>query len=129
MSDETWHNAALALKLLAIDPVGLGGVVVRMRASPARDALLADFQPPYPLCKLPVGISDEQLFGGIDLSATLSSCQIIETKGFFSKPVMALIPMAERCPTSLAAKIAALADQGLTRGIVALDEGIEADGA
>ena len=127
MSDETWHNAALALKLLAIDPVGLGGVVVRMRASPARDALLADFKPPCPLRKLPVGISDEQLFGGIDLSATLSSSQFIETKGFFSKPVMALIPMAERCPTSLAAKIAALADQDLTRGIVALDEGIEAD--
>ncbi|MEO1556138.1 MAG: magnesium chelatase subunit D [Pseudomonadota bacterium] len=127
MSDETWHNAALALKLLEIDPVGLGGVVVRMRASPARDMLLNEFKPPFALRKLPVGISDEQLFGGIDLSATLSTSHVIETKGFFSQPCIAVVPMAERCPTSLAAKLAALADQGLTRGLVALDEGIEAD--
>lgn len=127
MSDDTWHNAALALKLLAIDPAGLGGVVVRMRASPARDALLDEFKPSFGLRKLPIGISDEQLFGGIDLSATLSLSQIIETKGFFSTPSIAVIPMAERCPTQLAAKIAALMDQGLTRGFVALDEGIEED--
>ena len=127
MSDETWHNAALALKLLAIDPVGLGGVVIRMRASPARDTLLASFDPPIALRKLPISISDEQLFGGIDLSATLSAAQIIENKGFFGNPCVALIPMAERCATSLAAKLSALADQGLTKGFVALDEGIEAD--
>ncbi|MEO9575571.1 MAG: magnesium chelatase subunit D [Tateyamaria sp.] len=127
MSDETWHNAALALKLLAIDPGGLGGVVVRMRASPARDALLDEFKPSFGLRKLPIGISDEQLFGGIDLSATLSSSQIIENKGFFSTESIAEIPMAERCSTPLAAKIAALADQGLTKGFLALDEGIEED--
>ncbi|MEM6372220.1 MAG: magnesium chelatase ATPase subunit D, partial [Pseudomonadota bacterium] len=63
MSAESWHNAALALKLLALDPVGLGGAVVRMRASPAREALLGGFAPPFPVRKLPVGISDEQLFG------------------------------------------------------------------
>ncbi|MFL4472263.1 magnesium chelatase subunit D [Tateyamaria armeniaca] len=127
MSDETWHNAALALKLLEIDPVGLGGAVVRMAASPARDALLAEFQPGPPLRKLPVNISDEQLFGGIDLSATLASSEVIENIGFFDKPYMAVIPMAERCPVALAAKLATLANQGLTQGFLAIDEGIEAD--
>lgn len=127
MSDETWHNAALALKLLAIDPVGLGGAVVRMRASPLRDSLLADFQPPLAMRKLPVNTSDEQLFGGIDLSATLSASQVIANKGFFEVPCIAVLPMAERCPVALAAKLAALSDQSLTHGFLALDEGIEDD--
>ncbi|WP_299733665.1 magnesium chelatase subunit D [uncultured Tateyamaria sp.] len=127
MSAESWHNAALALKLLAIDPVGLGGAVIRMRASPARDALLADFRPRHPIRKLPIGIADEQLFGGIDLSATLASSEIIENKGFFHTSCTAMIPMAERCPTSLGAKLATLSERSLTNGILALDEGIEED--
>ncbi len=127
MSDDSWHNASLALDLLAMDPAGLGGAVIRMRASPERDALLAGFKPVFPLRKLPVSISDEQLFGGIDLSATLGTSQVVEISCFFHNSLVALIPMAERCPPALAAKLAHLADQGLTRGIVALDEGIEPD--
>lgn len=127
MSAESWHNAALALKLLSLDPVGLGGVVVRMRASPHRDTLLAKLDPPYPIRKLPISISDEQLFGGIDLSATLAASQVVENYGFFHSPCIALIPMAERCPPALAAKLSSLMDQSLTQGIVALDEGIEPD--
>ncbi|WP_415400661.1 hypothetical protein [Tateyamaria sp. SN3-11] len=127
MSAESWHNATLALRLLALDPAGLGGAVIRMRASPDRDALLAEFDSPLPLRKLPNTISDEQLFGGIDLSATLASSQVIENPGFFQSPCIALLPMAERCPPALAAKLAALADQSLTQGFLALDEGIDLD--
>lgn len=127
MSDESWHNAALALKLLALDPQGLGGAVIRMRASPARDALLGGFKPDLPIRKLPVSMSDEQLFGGIDLGATLAASHVVENAGFFQHPCIALIPMAERCPTALAAKLSSLADQALTQGFLALDEGIEAD--
>ena len=127
MSDESWHNAALALKLLALDPVGLGGAVIRMRASPDRDALLSGFDAQIPLRKLPITISDEQLFGGVDLSATLASSRIVENSGFFQSPFIAVVPMAERCSTALAAKLATLMDQSLTQGILTLDEGIEAD--
>ncbi|WP_299209914.1 magnesium chelatase subunit D [uncultured Tateyamaria sp.] len=127
MTAESWHNAALALRLLALDPAGLGGAVIRMRASPDRDALLAGFTPSLPIRKLPVTISDEQLFGGIDLSATLSSSQVIENKSFFSAPCIAQLPMAERCPPALAAKLSQLTDQFLTQGFLLLDEGIEPD--
>ena len=127
MSDESWHNASLGLRLLALDPHGLGGAVIRMRASPGRDALLAEFEGPLTIRKLPVTISDDQLFGGIDLSATLASAQMTTSAGFFERPCIALIPMAERCPAALAAKLASLLDQSLTKGILALDEGIEAD--
>ncbi|WP_223421456.1 magnesium chelatase subunit D [Tateyamaria pelophila] len=127
MSDHSWHMAALALRLLAVDPAGLGGAVIRMRASPDRDAMLASFDSPLPLRKMPGTISDEQLFGGIDLSATLASSQIIETKGFFANPCIVILPMAERCTPTLAAKLASLMDQSLTQGILAIDEGAEPD--
>ena len=121
--------AALALRLLAIDPAGLGGAVIRMRASPDRDAVIAAFDSPLPQRKMPPTISDEQLLGGIDLSATLASSQVIENKGFFSTSCVALIPMAERCIPTLAAKLCNLMDQSLTLGILALDEGAEPDEA
>ena len=35
--------------------------------------------------------------------------------------------MAERCSPALAAKLCQLLDQALTNGILALDEGLEAD--
>jgi magnesium chelatase subunit D len=127
MSDQSWHMAALALRLLAIDPAGLGGAVLRMRASPDRDAVLSAFASPMPLRKMPPTISDDQLFGGIDLSATLASSQVIVTKGFFSTPCVALIPMAERCTPTLAAKLSTLIDQSLAQGILLLDEGAEPD--
>ncbi|WP_415922637.1 magnesium chelatase subunit D [Tateyamaria sp. SN6-1] len=127
MSDASWHLAAAALRILAEDPQGLGGAVVRMRAGPDRDRVIAAFKPALPLRKLPISISDEQLMGGVDLAATLSAGTVVRSSGFFAHPSVALIPMAERCTPSLAAKLCQLSDQGLTQGILALDEGIEAD--
>jgi len=127
MSADTWHNAALALRLLALDPAGLGGAVIRMRACPDRDTLLAGFTPPLPIRKLPITISDEQLLGGIDLSATLASRQVIENSSFFHSPCIAQMPMSERCPPALAAKLSHLSDQSLTQGFLLIDEGIEPD--
>ncbi len=129
MSTESWHMAALALQLLAVDPAGLGGAVIRMRAGPDRDALLARLPTTTPLRKMPPSISDEQLFGGIDLSATLATARVVHGKGFFETACFAVIPMAERCTATLAAKLSSLMDQSLTAGIVALDEGAEPDEA
>ncbi|MEO1495479.1 MAG: magnesium chelatase ATPase subunit D, partial [Pseudomonadota bacterium] len=71
MSDPSWHLAAAALDILAVDPKGLGGAVVRMRAGPDRDTVLKTFAPP--VRKLPISISDDQLLGGVDLAATLAA--------------------------------------------------------
>ncbi len=125
MSAESWQNAALALRLLALDPQGLGGAVIKMRASPARDAVLAQFSSTERVRKLPTTISDEQLFGGLDLAATLAAGHVTTSSGFFDTSCIALIPMAERCDESLAAKLCHLTDAGQSDGIVALDEGIE----
>ncbi|MEO0744480.1 MAG: magnesium chelatase ATPase subunit D, partial [Pseudomonadota bacterium] len=89
MSDTSWHLAAAALDILAVDPAALGGAVLRMRASPDRDRVLAAFTPTLPLRKLPISISDEQLMGGVDLGATLAAGKIVRSAGFFATPCTA----------------------------------------
>jgi magnesium chelatase subunit D len=58
-------DAALAACLLAIDPVGLGGAVLRAAPGPARDAWLgllrAGLAPGEPWRRLPLGIPDSRL--------------------------------------------------------------------
>lgn len=129
MSDLSWHHAALALRLLAVDPVGLGGAVLRMRAGPDRDALTGFFRPDAPARRLPLSISDEQLLGGVDLASTLSAGRVVMTRGILAEAPPVILPMAERCTGSLAAKLAAQMDEGRISGLLALDEGIEADEA
>ena len=75
-------RATTALSLLAIDPAGLGGIVLRARSGPVRDAVVAMFSAlPLPLTRLHPGVSDEALFGGLDLSATLTAGRIVRGKG------------------------------------------------
>lgn len=121
-------RATTALALLAIDPVGLGGIILRARSGPVRDAFVAMFGSlPLPLTRLHPGVSDEALFGGLDLSATLSSGQIMQETGQL-EPVSALIlTMAERSPPQLAARLALTLDQGRGHCLIALDEGAEPD--
>ncbi len=123
-------RATTALSLLAIDPGGLGGLMVRARSGPVRDAFMAMFSDlPLPLTRLHPGVSDEALFGGLDLSATLSAGQIVREEGLL-EPVSALIlTMAERTPPQLAARLALTLDQGRGHCLIALDEGAEPDEA
>ena len=120
-----WDHAARALALLAIDPVGLGGAVVRMRAGPYRDAVLGLVQGATK--RLPPVISDDQLFGGIDLAATLAAGRAVMARGFFDPERVTVLTMAERCAPELAAKLAQAVDDRRTRGLIALDEGAEPD--
>lgn len=121
-----WEHAAVALRLLLIDPEHLGGAVIRMRAGPDRDKVLSQLAA-LDLRKLHPTISDDQLFGGLDLAATLKSSQVIENKSFFEIYRNALLIMAERCGPDLAAKLAQELDRDRGHMILALDEGAEPD--
>ena len=124
----SWDRAALALRLLAMDPATVGGAVIRMRAGPAREAVMAQLSA-LPLRRIHPTISDDQLFGGLDLSATLKTGQITETKSFFQSSCLILLTMAERCGPELAAKLAQQLDHDAGHAVIALDEGVEADEA
>lgn len=134
-------DAELAARLLAEDPAGLGGIVLRARAGPARDAWLATlsaaFPPGTPIRRMPVGIPDERLLGGLDLAATLAAGRPLHAAGLLAEADggVILVPMAERLPAETAARLAQVLDAGEVPGpdgacpsrfaLVLLDEGVD----
>lgn len=124
-----WRRLSRALALLAVDPAGLGGLWLRARCGPVRDkavALLGLL--PLPARRLHPAIGDEALFGGIDLAETLAAGAPRRRQGLLARPATLVLPMAERAPAGLVARLAAALDDG-GHCVVALDEGAEADEA
>jgi len=142
---DVWDQACLIAALVAIDPVGLGGVSVRGGAGPARDQWLAEFREGLrsdaPVRRAPLNIPDDRLLGGLDLAASLSAGRAVAQRGLLvdCDGGVVILAMAERMEAGIAGRIAAVLDQaevtiereGLTQrwptcfGVVALDEGIE----
>lgn len=140
-------DAALVAALLCLDPVGLGGVAVRSGTGPARDAWLqsvaALLPEGLPLRRLPLHIEDDRLLGGLDLAATLSAGRPVGQRGLLVEADGGIVVacMAERLSPRTAAHLGAVLDtqqvnverQGLAArhaariGVIALDEGIDAD--
>ena len=147
---ETWLRALQVAKLLVLNPHGLGGVILRARSGPVRDRWLAYLNTVaqlggmhLPLRKMPLGISDENLIGGIDLDQTLRSGKAVLRQGLLAQcdQQLLLMPMAERVEVGAVAKVVSALDNGFISierdgqsrrieshfGVVALDEGIEDD--
>ena len=116
-------RAHVALALLAIDPA-LGGMVVRARAGAVRDAVLAQL-PDH--TRLHPAMTAEALDGGIDVSSTLSSGTLTQTRGLLAREGLFVLAMAERAEPYIAARLAATLDQQLGQTLIALDEGIEGE--
>jgi len=147
---ETWLRALQVAQLLVINPHGLGGVILRARSGPVRDRWLAYLNTiaqlggmRLPLRKMPLGISDENLIGGIDLDQTLRTGKAVLRQGLLAQcdQQLLLMPMAERVEVGAVAKVVSALDNGFIAierdgqsrrieshfGVVALDEGIEDD--
>ena len=125
ISASNWQTADLVFRLLALDP-GLGGAVIRMRASPARTQLLALGSNVLGLGqKVHPSVSDDQLFGGIDIGATLAMGGVQKSTGLLEKHGTRWLVMGERCPADLAAKLAMALDSDPQNPIIVLDEGAE----
>lgn len=145
--DAVWADAVWAAALLAVDPQGLGGIVVRASAGPVRDRLIATLRQllpaAEPLRRMPAHIADERLLGGLDLAATLASGRPVAQRGLLAEADggIVLLPMAERLPSSTVARLCGVLDRaevGFERdgigarwpariGIVACDEGTADD--
>jgi magnesium chelatase subunit D len=142
-----WADSMDALALFAVDPHGLGGVLLRARAGPVRDRWLQGLRealpPSAPVRRVPLQIGDGRLLGGLDLAATLNAGRPVAERGLLAEVDggVALVAMAERIETGVAAKIAAALDHGEIRierdgfstllptrfGVVALDESAHED--
>jgi hypothetical protein len=131
VSDGTdlWRRACLALHLLAEDPQGLGGLVLRARAGPVRDRFLEAFRAmiPAPVTRLHPALGPEELLGGLDLTATLQNCRRVMSHGLAERTGPFVLAMAERCPPDLAALLAQALDRGQMRPLLLLDEGADSD--
>ncbi len=124
---DPWARAVLALRLLAVDPRGLGGLWLRARAGPLRDRITAAFDNlPGPQRRLHPGLADDALYGGLDFTATLAAGKPVRTPGLLAGAGTLVLTMAERCPSGMAARLAGALDAG-AGPLVALDEAAEPD--
>ena len=122
-----WDRAMTALRLLAADPA-LGGIVLRARAGPVRDAFMAAARDRLGTpVRLHHGMDEEALSGGIDLTATLAAGRPVLRAGLLGAPGPFALAMAERTPPALAGRLAQALDAGSARPMLALDEGAAPD--
>ena len=142
------HSDALAAAtLLAIDPVGLGGVVLRAPHGADRDAWLvflrALLPEGSPQRRLPLNVADAALLGGLDFAATLQAGRPVMQQGLLAQADggVVTLAMAERITPGVAARLASVLDTGEVRlerdglgqrlparvGLIALDEGLDDD--
>ncbi len=135
---DAWRAAAC----LAIDPCGTGAVLCAdpgEASSAWLEAVRAALPSAAPLRRVPAHIDDERLLGGTDLAATLQQGRAVHVRGVLEEASGGLIvlPLAERIPVQLAARIANALDRGTISvlrpggaceqatpfGVVAIDSG------
>ena len=146
-TDSRWTDALTAAALLAVDPAGLGGALLRARCGPQRAHWLAQLHALLPAGtpqrRVPLHIADERLLGGLDLAATLHAGRPVAQRGVLADAHggLAVLAMAERLAPATAARLAAVLDRGevlierdgitlrqpARLGLVALDEGMGDD--
>lgn len=123
-----WPEAHLALSALAVDPNGLKGMTLRARAGPVRqafEALIA--QIPEPQTRIHPNLADAELYGGLDVSATLATQTLSRHAGVVDAPGLLVLPMAERTTPGLAARLSQLLDSDAGHSLILLDESAEED--
>jgi len=136
-------DATIAAVLVAVDPLGLGGVLVRGTSGPVRDAWLANLRKNLPsdnaLRKLPMFSNEDRLIGGLDIASTLRVGRPMIERGLLADAdgAILILSSSERFSPQKAAIVAAAMDTGeiaiernglTTRSaarfcLIALDEG------
>ena len=122
------RSAAVVAALFSLDPAGLGGIWVRAPFGPARDGFVEHVRALLPagaaMRRVPAGIDDGRLLGGIDLAASLAAGRRVMAAGLLAEAAggVLVLPMAERLDRALCARLAQ-AQEGRF-GAIALDEGI-----
>ncbi len=126
-----YTDAVWAAALLAVDPAGLGGMQLRCWNGPLRDMYVGHATGLFPadarVRKVPLHVTDDRLFGGLDLTATLQAGRPVVARGLLAdvQGGVVLLAMAERIAAGMAAKLAAVIERGGGFAVLALDEGNE----
>ncbi|GAA5265563.1 magnesium chelatase subunit D [Acidiphilium sp. MT5] len=117
------------LALLAVDPHGLGGLLLRgsshSECEAVFDQVRAMLPADAPWRRLPVSITDDRLLGGLDLAVSLQTGRRIYAPGVLAQADggAIILPMAENLPADRVAKLRAEFDRGASRfAIIACDQ-------
>ncbi len=111
-------DAPLIAALLAIDPRGLGGVVLdhpmHEQARAFTDAVQRLLAVGAPLRRVPIGVSADRLLGGVDLAATLHSGRLVSERGVLAAADggLVVLPMCERATVSVRTTMCEVLDHG-----------------
>lgn len=116
-----WGRAITALRLLQIDPYGLGGIVLQARSGPVRDVFTALLSPDG--IRLHPAMPHETLKGGLDVSASLATGRLVRQQGLLdTQNAVFVLSMAERTPALMAATLAGALDRRNGTRLILLDE-------
>jgi magnesium chelatase subunit D len=123
-SDERWALALAAIDVLAQAGNRIGGVLLRARPGPVRDAWVQALEMVLPTRRLPASADAEALDGGLDLTATLAGGRPVNRAGLLAEAAgrVLLVPMAERLAPALAARLASAIDDAAPP-LLLFDEG------
>lgn len=143
-----WDAALDAARLFVVAPHALGGVHVRAAPGPVRtvwtQVLATLLAADAPLKRVPSGIGEDRLLGGLDLTATLAAGRPVVERGVLAAADtgVVVLAMAERATGTVSSALGRALDSGEIRverdgigavlpariGVVALDEGIGDEG-
>ena len=122
LEEALWNDACLTLEMIALmvrngianNPPSLR---IKAHAGPVREHLmqrLEEIVSKTVFHKMPVGIDEQRLIGGLDLSATLASGKRIASKGLLAQchDEMLVVPMANLVPSETISQVTSAMDNG-----------------
>jgi magnesium chelatase subunit D len=123
-SGERWALALAAIDILVEAGNRIGGILLRARPGPVRDAWADALNMVAATRRLPASADAEALDGGLDLTATLAGGKPVHRAGILADAAgkILVVPMAERLNPALAARLATAIDEQAPP-LVLFDEG------
>lgn len=123
------HLVKSALELLFVAQGQIGGLWLRARFGPVREAIISQLEGlNLRGVRLDANTSDAVLFGGLDVIETLKTTSRVEKSGLLDGSArFATLYRAEQATPSFAAKLIPSLDDGM--GLILCDEGVEDEGA
>lgn len=153
LEDTLWEDACLTLDIIAL--MAAKGIAnnppslrIKAHAGPVREALMQRLENNISKAyfhKMPVGIDEQKLIGGLDLTATLEAGKRIASKGLLARShnEILVMPMANLMTSEIISQITAAMDHGHVKverdgvstkddarfGLIVFDESGEGDQA
>ena len=127
--DAARARSAAALCVLAVAGAHIGGIVLRDSSAGAQQWLAA-LRPLLPsdvrVRRLPSSATDDRIFGGLDLAATIASGVPVAERGVVADAHggIVVIPLIERMPVATQARLGAVLDTGVA---LVLRDGVRAE--